>query len=114
VSLQSNSETDLRIVTGAADEVDIDNGALFVRFAEAAITGTVTQLAAGRDRLCHVLGGEAVVDAAGVVALFNAINRVADAIGIQFEDSKLDRTADLRDHLALDQMASARLPRRRR
>lgn len=110
MSLQSNSETDLRIVTGAADEVDIEHGALFAHFAEAAITGTVTQAAASRDALFRALGKDAVVDAAGVVALFNAINRVADAIGIQFEESKLDRTADLRDHLALDSMETARIP----
>ena len=108
--MQSNSDMDLRIVTGAADEVDIEHGALFARFAEAAITGTVTQLAAVREALYRELGSDAVVDAAGVVALFNAINRVADAIGIQFEDSKLERTADLRDHLALDDMQTARLP----
>ena len=112
MSLQSNSQMDLRIVTGAADEVGIEHGVLFARFAEAAITGTVTQLAAARAVLFRELGNDAVVDAAGVVALFNAINRVADAIGIQFEESKLERTADLREHLALDHMETARLPGR--
>jgi len=110
VSLQSNSEMDLRIVTGVTDEVDIENGALFAHFAEAAIAGTVTELAGSRAALYRVLGHEAVVDAAGVVALFNAINRVADAIGIEFEGSKLERTADLRKQLALDDMQTARMP----
>ena len=110
MSLQSNSEMDLRIVTGVTNEVDIENGGLFARFAEAAIAGTVTELAASRDVLFRALGNDAVIDAAGVVALFNAINRVADAIGIQFEGSKLERTADLREHLALDDMQTARLP----
>jgi len=110
VSLQSNSETDLRIVTGAARDVDIEDGALFARFAEAVITGTVPEIAAHRDALERALGNDAVVDAAAVAALFNAINRVADAIGIQFEESKLERTADLRAHLGIDEMETARLP----
>ena len=110
MSLQSNSETDLRIVTGAADAVDIEQGVLFALFAEAAITGTVAELAARRDALFRAAGNDAVVDAAGVAALFNAINRVADAIGIEFEASKLDRTADLRAHLGIDAMQTARLP----
>lgn len=110
MSLQTNRETDLRIVTGAAGEVDIEDGVLFARFAEAVITGTVAQVAAARDALMRGLGNDAVVDAAGVAALFNAINRVADAIGIQFEESKLERTADLRAHLGIDDMATARFP----
>lgn len=111
MSLQTNEDTDLRIVTGAADDVDIEDGVLFARFAEAVVAGSVAQLAAARDRLWRKLGDAAVVDAAAVAALFNAINRVADAVGIQFEASKLSRTADLRAHLALDDMSTARLPR---
>jgi len=82
----------------------------FVRFAEAIVAGTVAEVAATRDALFRALGNDAVVDAAAVAALFHAINRVADAIGIQFEASKLERTADLRDQLALDGMETARLP----
>ena len=110
MSLQTNRDTALRIVTGAADDVEIENGVLFVRYVEAIVTGTVPEVAATRDALFRVLGNDAVVDAAAVAALFHAINRVADAIGIQFEESKLERTADLRDQLALDGMETARFP----
>ena len=110
MSLQTNRDTDLRIVTGAAADVEIENGVLFIRYVEAIVTGTVPQVASTRDALFRVLGNDAVVDAAAVAALFHAINRVADAIGIQFEESKLERTADLRDHLALDGMETARFP----
>jgi len=99
---------DLRIVTGAADNVEVEHGALFARYAEAIVTGTVAQVAAARDALHRAAGNDAVVDAAGVAALFNAINRVADAIGIQFEDSKMERTADLRAQLGIDGMETAR------
>ena len=110
MSLQTNRDTDLRIVTGAAADVEIENGVLFVHYVEAIVTGTVPEVASTRDALFRVLGNDAVVDAAAVAALFHAINRVADAIGIQFEESKLERTADLRDQLALDGMETARFP----
>ena len=108
MSLQTNKNTDLRIVTGAVGDVEIENGVLFVRYAEAIVSGTVAEVASTRDALFRVLGNDAVVDATAVAALFNAINRLADAIGIQFEKSKLERTADLRDQLALDVMKTAR------
>ncbi len=55
------------------------------------------------------LGPAAVVDAAAVAALFNAINRVADAIGIKVEDSKAERTAYFRDALGLNDFQTARM-----
>ena len=110
MSLQPNRDTDLRIVTAAAADVELENGVLFVRYVEAIVTGTVPEVASTRDALFRVLGNDAVVDAAAVAALFHAINRLADAIGIQFEESKLERTADLRDQLALDGMETARFP----
>ena len=108
MSLQPNKNTALRIVPGAAADVEIENGLLFVRYVEAIVTGTVAEVASTRDALFRVLGNDAVVEAAAVAALFHAINRLADAIGIQFEESKLERTADLRDQLALDVMKTAR------
>ena len=110
MSLQTNRDTDLRIGTGAAADVEIENGVLFVRYVEAIVTGTVPEVASTRDALFRVLGNDAVVDAAAVAALFHAINRLADAIGIQFEESKVERTADLCDQLELDGMETARFP----
>jgi hypothetical protein len=97
-------------VTGVSKKIDIEDGDLFAHFAEAIVAGTVPEVAASRERLERAAGNDAVVDAAAVAALFNAINRVADAIGIQFEKSRMERTADLRSHLALDDMQTARLP----
>ena len=45
-------------------------------------------------------------------ALFNAINRVADAIGIQVEESKEARTAYFREALDLDSFQTARMETR--
>ena len=73
--MQTNKNTDLRIVTGSAADVEIEDGVLFVRYVEAIVTGTVAEGASTRDALFRVLGNDAVVDATAVAALFNAINR---------------------------------------
>ena len=57
--------------------------------------------AAARDRLHAEIGGEALVDAAGVLAIFNAVVRIADATGIPLEDQKAAMSADFRDALGI-------------
>ena len=57
--------------------------------------------AAARDRLRAEIGGEALVDAAGVLAIFNAVVRIADATGIPLEDQKAEMSADFRDALGI-------------
>jgi hypothetical protein len=54
-----------------------------------------------------VLGSLGLVDAADVVDLFNAIDRVADAAGIPLEPEKAAASADLRATLDLDSFAVA-------
>lgn len=51
------------------------------------------------------MGEEALVDAAAVCALFNAIDRVADATGIPLEPDKAADTAEMRRNLGIDAFA---------
>jgi len=51
------------------------------------------------------VGPVGLVDAAGVVGLFNAIDRVADATGIPLEPEKAAASADFRARLDLDRFA---------
>jgi hypothetical protein len=60
-----------------------------------------------RDALKAPLGQAGLVDAAAVVGLFNAIDRVADATGIPLEPEKATATADFRAALDLDHYAVA-------
>jgi len=53
------------------------------------------------------LGAAGLVDAAGVVGLFNAIDRVADATGIPLEPEKAAASADFRAALDLYRFAVA-------
>ena len=108
MSLQQDGLPALGLVTGQGDSPDIPEGELFAAFAEEIVSGEESRIGQARNQLYERLGNEAVVDAAAVAALFNAINRVADAIGIQFEASKLERTDDFRNALDLDSFQTAR------
>jgi len=47
--------------------------------------GRGAELSAARDRLAATLGAAAVVDAAGVFAAFQRMDRLADATGLRAE-----------------------------
>ena len=63
--------------------------------------------AAARDRLLAEIGAEALVDAAGVLAIFNAVVRIADATGIPLEEQKARMSADFRGALGIDDYPAA-------
>ena len=98
---------DLRIITDAdVGDGGIPSGRLLVDFAEAVINGDKSAIQELRDRMLEILGEAAVVDAAGVVATFNAIDRVADGTGIEQHQNVLDATADVRGELGIDEFAT--------
>jgi hypothetical protein len=85
----------------------VQHGRLLVTFAEAVLGEDYGPLIQARDALMAVLGPAGLVDAAGVVGLFNAIDRVADATGIPLEPEKAAASADFRAALDLDRFAVA-------
>ena len=98
-----NRDYDLGAVTGgAAGDGGVPDGSRLVEFAEAVLGEDEPALFAARARLRAALGPQGLVDAAGVVGLFNAIDRVADATGIPLEPEKAEATADFRATLGLD------------
>lgn len=66
-----------------------------------------TGFAAARDRLHAEIGDAALVDAAGVLAIFNAVVRIADATGIPLEAQKAEMSEDFRDALGIGDYPSA-------
>jgi hypothetical protein len=81
------------------------HGDLLIAFAEAVIGEDDHALMRARDALLAALGPPGLVDAAGVVGLFNAIDRVADATGIPLEPDKAAASADFRAKLDLDRFS---------
>jgi len=61
-----------------------------------------TGRAAARERLEREVGEEASVDAGAVLAIFNAVVRIANATGVPFEEAKARMSIDTRESLSLD------------
>jgi hypothetical protein len=100
---------DLRAISEGAksDEVGVAHAAELTAFAEAAVRGDASALAGARDALRARAGSAAVVDAAGVIANFERMTRIADATGIPLDAAPLLASSDFRDALGLDGYASA-------
>ena len=104
--LTQNRDYDLNAVTGAAvEDAGVPHGRSLIRFAEAVLDEDEAILSRERAELLRALGPEGLVDAAAVVGLFNAIDRVADATGIPLEAEKAQASADFRAVLGLDRFA---------
>jgi hypothetical protein len=69
----------------------VPHGRLLIAFAEAVLGDDDGSLSRTRNALASTLGAAVLVDAAGVVGLFNAIDRIADAAGIPLEPEKRRR-----------------------
>ncbi len=81
----------------------IPNAQILVDFAEAAIGGDPARLDAARAAVIAEMGREALCDTAGVAAMFNAVDRVADASGIPVENGTAHVTDTLREELGINQ-----------
>jgi hypothetical protein len=96
-------------VTGgaAAGDTGVVHGDLLIEFAEAVLGNDDDKLARARAAIGERMGATALVDAAAVAGLFNAIDRVADATGTPLEDWKAEQSEDLRDELRINDFANA-------
>ena len=99
---------DLNLLTGAGGDGNIQHGALLVSFADAVLGTDDQRLNEVRAAIGSRMGSAALIDAAAIVATFNAIDRVADATGIPIEDNKAELTADIRAALGINAFAQAR------
>lgn len=101
---------DLHAVIGQAEgDGGVPAGSLLVGFAEAVVGQDDEALSQARSAVLDALGPAALVDACGVVATFNAIDRVADSTGIPIDEKRIEPSADLRDRLGIDRFPS-RMP----
>ena len=109
-SQHSGQAYDFSAVTrgAAAGDSGIPHGGRMIEFAEAMLGGDEARLARARAAIVTAMGAAALVDAAGVAGLFNAIDRVADATGAPLEDAKAADTAGLRGAIGIDAFDAAR------
>ena len=92
-------------MTGTGDG-GISHGQALMAFAEATLGDGNRALGDARRSLLEVLGPTALVDAAAVVGLFNAIDRVADATGTPLEVWKAEASSDFRSAIGIDDFMS--------
>ena len=82
----------------------VPHGAALIAYGEAMLRGDVQRRAGARDVIYRQLGAAALVDAAAIVASFNAVVKLADGSGIPLEDFKAKATLDLREQLGLEKL----------
>jgi hypothetical protein len=96
------------VIGAAAGGGGVARGEDLVEFAEAVLGGDDARLVASRAALRTALGEAGLVDAAGIVGFFNAIDRVADATGVPLDPERIAATAEFRAALGIDAFAEDR------
>ncbi len=99
---------DLDAITAGRGETGVPHGGPLIAFGEAVLGDDDARLAAARVAIVDCLGGAALVDAAGIVGLFDAIDRVADATGTPLEDWKAAQTESMRGELGINRFDATR------
>ena len=84
----------------------VPGGALLIEYAEA-FYDAPDDLVDIRDRIEQELGAGAAVDAAAIVAIYDAVVKIADATGIPIEEQKAEMSEDIRKHLGINDFPSA-------
>ncbi len=102
----TDNDYDLRAVMGEIGaRAGVKQGELMNAFVEAVLDRDRPAIEAARAAIVEELGAAAMVDAAAVIAAFNAYPRIADATGIPLEDAKEAMTAGMRAELGIDALA---------
>lgn len=81
----SGATIDLSAVRGEAAESGVALGRELLDFSEAVMANDLDAMPRARVALQAKLGPEGVVDTAAVIAMFNIVDRVADATGIPID-----------------------------
>lgn len=90
------------VLEGAATDARVPHAVALLEFGEAMLGADAERQARARDALLAALGPAGLVDAAAIVASFNAVVKLADGTGIPLEDFKAEATRDLRAELGLE------------
>jgi hypothetical protein len=95
------------IVEGNEVQTGLRGGEALIRFAETAVGDKADDIRVAREAVKDELGENAMVDAAGVIANFQRMVRVADGTGIPLDTPVALMTGGIREDLGLNEYASA-------
>ena len=108
-AMTTETEVDLQCVNGdaASAAIGIEYGAELMSFAESLAQRDEPGLARSRTALRQAAGDKVLVDAAGVAANVQRMVRIADSIGIPFDNMQSDFANSIQTELNLARFASA-------
>ena len=108
-AMTTETEVDLQGVNGdaASAALGIEYGTELMSFAESLAQRDEHGLARSRAVLRQAAGDKVLVDAAGVAANFQRMVRIADSIGIPFDNMQSDFVNSIQTELNLTRFASA-------
>ena len=108
-AMTTETEVDLQGVNGdaASAAMGIEYGAELMSFAESLAQRDEPGLARSRTALRQAAGDKVLVDAAGVATNFQRMVRIADSIGIPFDNMQSDFANSIQTELNLARFASA-------
>ena len=105
-SSRGNDRLNFGAIVDTSQDSGVDHGALLLEFAEAAVQRS-DLLGAARERVVEALGAGAAVDAAGTVANFQRMVRIADGTGIPVDGPGRERAGRYGEQLGLVEFRSA-------
>jgi hypothetical protein len=99
------------IVEGTEVQIGLRGGEALIRFAEASVGDSFDDKAddtrVARQAVIDELGENAMVDAAGVIANFQRMVRIADGTGIPLDTPVAMMTSSIREDLGINEYGSA-------
>ncbi len=95
---------DPRSITDRSVDPLLPGGIVLLDFVDAGLTGHEADRTSSRSALLDALGPTGLVDAAGVIANFEMMNRIADATGMPVGKGTLKRTAEWRQLIGIDRL----------
>lgn len=103
----NEQDADISVVTSGRSEgaSAVPQEAELIELVEAVMARDDSRMAAARDSVAALVGGEGLVEAAATIAHFDAITRVADAAGIELDRGMEELTAQLRSDLSINAFA---------
>jgi len=98
----TSTPLDPRSITDRSVDPLLPDGSILLDFVDAALIGDDSERSATRSAVLAVVGPTGLVDAAGVIANFEMMNRIADATGMPVGKGTLKRTAEWRDLIGIN------------
>jgi hypothetical protein len=92
------------IIKGLTDKTEIKNGELLMELAGSVVTRDPEALKILREKVCDELGNDGLVDSIAVSAAFHGFVRIADAIGIPYDNAGIGNdAAEIREQAGINQ-----------